>query len=92
MHARAVRLVCDKCAKPGRLAERIRPCKFGGARQGGKSPSKQFFFEKRTKKLLFSWRRAGRIGRAIQWSKSFLFLFFKKEILSVFLAALAQTL
>ncbi len=40
------------------------------------------FLKKSTKKLLFSSVRTGRIRRANQWSKSFLVLFFKKELLS----------
>jgi hypothetical protein len=42
------------------------------------------FLKKSTKKLLFSSLRTGRIGRVNQWSKSFLVLFFKKELLSCF--------
>jgi hypothetical protein len=38
--------------------------------------------KKRTKKLLFCSVSTGRIRRANQWSKSFLVLFFKKELLS----------
>jgi hypothetical protein len=40
------------------------------------------FLKKSTKKLLFSSVRIGRIRRANQWSKIFLVLFFKKELLS----------
>jgi hypothetical protein len=40
--------------------------------------------KKRTKKLLLASMRADRIGRINQESKSFLFLFFKKEILPCF--------
>jgi len=43
---------------------------------------KQFFFEKRTKKLLFSRLRNNVACRVKQQSKSFLVLFFKKELLS----------
>jgi hypothetical protein len=39
------------------------------------------FLKKRTKKLLFVWSRAGPTGAA-PMSKSFLLLFFKKEVLS----------
>jgi hypothetical protein len=38
--------------------------------------------KKRTKKLLFVSERVHRIGRVNQQNKSFLFLFFKKEILA----------
>jgi hypothetical protein len=42
------------------------------------------FLKKRTKKLLLSSGRASRTNRVNQTSKSFLFLFFKKEILPFF--------
>jgi hypothetical protein len=42
------------------------------------------FLKKRTKKLLFVSVRALRTSRINQESKSFLFLFFKKEILPCF--------
>jgi hypothetical protein len=45
-------------------------------RQGSSS-----FLKKRTKKLVLDLVRAGRIGRVNRQSKSFLFLFFKKEML-----------
>jgi hypothetical protein len=49
-----------------------------------KKPSarKQFFFEKRTKKLLLCLVRTDQIGRVNQRNKSFLMLFFKKERLA----------
>jgi hypothetical protein len=42
------------------------------------------FLKKRTKKLFVPQGRATRIGRVSQENKSFLFLFFKKEILPCF--------
>jgi hypothetical protein len=54
----------------------------------GRPARKQFFFEKRTKKLSPVSVRAGRNGRANQSSKSFLVLFFKKELLPSHLAFL----
>jgi hypothetical protein len=51
------------------------------------SESKVFVFEKRSKKLLFLWLRPLRKGSA-QTRKSFLVLFFKKELLPCRRAAL----
>jgi hypothetical protein len=42
------------------------------------------FLKKRTKKLLLTSVRPDRAGRVNQTSKSFLVLFFKKELLSSF--------
>jgi len=42
------------------------------------------FFKKSTKKLLFTSVRTDRVCRVNQTSKSFLVLFFKKELLSSF--------
>jgi hypothetical protein len=47
----------------------------------GKCEGSSAFLKKSTKKLLFASRRASRIGRVKQWNKSFLVLFFKKELL-----------
>jgi hypothetical protein len=47
---------------------------------GGRLESKQFFFEKKKQKTFAPWSRAGPTG-ALQTIKSFLLLFFKKEIL-----------
>jgi hypothetical protein len=44
------------------------------------------FLKKRTKKLLLSSKRASRGQYVTQQSKSFLFLFFKKELLPCFAA------
>jgi hypothetical protein len=53
-------------------------------RKEGKCKASSSFLKKSTKKLLFASRRAGRIGRVNQCSKSFLVLFFKKELLPCF--------
>jgi hypothetical protein len=52
------------------------------SRSGLPQEGSSSFLKKRTKKLLFSSVSTGRIRRANQWSKSFLVLFFKKELLS----------
>jgi hypothetical protein len=48
-------------------------------RKEGKYEASSSFLKKSTKKLLFASRRAARIGRVNQWSKSFLVLFSKKN-------------
>jgi hypothetical protein len=58
--------------KPGQMTASDR---FADDKEGRSS-----FLKKRTKKLLFVGRRAGRTGAA-PMSKSFLLLFFKKEVL-----------
>jgi hypothetical protein len=56
---------------------------LAGVRAAAGEESKQFFFEKKNQKTFIGWG----VGRTLrQTSKSFLFLFFKKEILPCFLA------
>jgi hypothetical protein len=50
------------------------------------------FLKKRTKKLLLSSVRGGRADRVNQYSKSFLVLFFKKELLALWLTRYHRTL
>jgi hypothetical protein len=49
--------------------------------KGRQTPRSSSFLKKRTKKLLLASVRAGRNQRVSKTSTSFLFLFFKKEIL-----------
>jgi hypothetical protein len=53
----------------------------------GKREESSSVLKKRTKKLLILQGKAACIGRADQKNKSFLFLFFKKEILPCFAGA-----
>jgi hypothetical protein len=61
-------------------------------RSKAKRQESSSFLKKRTKKLLLALLRAGVIWRVNQRRKSFLFLFFKKEILSCFANGLARVL
>jgi hypothetical protein len=51
------------------------------AQKEGKHEGSSSFLKKRTKKLLLLGMRTDRTGRVNQHSKSFLVLFFKKELL-----------
>jgi hypothetical protein len=71
---------CD--VQPRRILTRSERIESDSPPKQAKCEGSSSFLKKRTKKLLFSSVRTDRISRVSHWIKSFLVLFFKKELLS----------